>query len=344
MVSDESKDFQFPVCLSRSKPPPEPDRPVVGNVPPRLSRPAPDIWAPGARAPFVPHGLVWLTDGFNRVGKAHFGAEWIGSEGNYCGNCPAFPRPSAVFEGDSDVVVDFDAYRKGRTTAAAMLGIDLDRRTIPLTNREWCEATDRWQLFDACGPGLIRRREAVVDIIHRALADRDLVAMICPEGSDPIAVKKAAWNCSRDKVWKRLTTGSLADADPFCPPIIFFFHEETLETFLAELSVQCGANEGEQTSDARPHVRARTVDPLETTPKRVPERDIAEWIKEAVSNRVRIGKTIEGLASRFPDHQQPGRDEMRRRHRAQWEEVHGAGSYPSPGKPARPEAQQSQET
>lgn len=233
-MSDESEDFEFPIRFERGSRP-QPDRPVRGNVPPKAPDGV-DIWAPDAPSAFVPHGLVSVLDAFERIGAAKFGDQWTGAEGAYRGNLPAFPRTTAVFKGDSDLVIDPVAYGQGRSAVLSLLKKDgHERLNIPLTNAQWCEATDLWQMYETHGASLTSRREAVVDHIHRALAEGDLLAVTCDENGHLESVLQAAWNCPRKRVWLRLRTASLAPAvEPFFARKAWFFEGEKLEAFVSD--------------------------------------------------------------------------------------------------------------
>ena len=234
-MPDESEDFKFPKRLKRGNRP-QPDRPVRGNVP-RMMPKGVDIWSSDAKPDFVPNSLVSVLDAFERIGKAKFGDEWTGFEGAFRGNQPAFPHPNIVFKGDSDLVADPVAYRKGRPIVLSLLRSDThERHNIPLTNAQWRKATDLWQMYETHGGSLLSRREAVTDHIHRALADGDLVAVICDENGRLRSILKEAWNCHRKKVWLRLRTASMTDAPPAAEPFfarkVWFFDGKRLEAFV----------------------------------------------------------------------------------------------------------------
>jgi len=172
----------------------------------------------------------------------------------------------------------------------ALLGHPTDR-TSTLSNSEWCEATDRWQLFETYGPSLVRRREGTIDLIHRALADGELVAVICRADGELLRVKETAWNCDRSIVWKRLKCGSLADVDgtpaaAFCPPITFFFDGKTLKNFSAALAEAPDTATGKKSQ--KPAEKSEL--PYNRSSK---WEEIEEWYKERVSTAPPGGYTRE---------------------------------------------------
>lgn len=203
----------------------EPNRPVrkVGR---QRARPVPDvpiqqanrfvlnpqpvrnIWRHKEQWPFVPSGFLYVPDAFDQIGEMLYGDEWTGEEGKFRQNVGRFPKPSQVFQGDTDVVADLEKYREGRLAVGLLLGIDMSRHSSMLSNREWCEATDIWYHFDAGGPLLLRRRAAVIEFIHRHAEAGDLIFYIRREG-EMLRVRRSAWNVEPPEVQGRIELGLL---------------------------------------------------------------------------------------------------------------------------------------
>ena len=248
MDGADKREFDFPVRIAR-KPAAQADRPLRGDISVALPQREPDIWTDKTTWPFVPSGFLFVPDVLNRVGAAHFGAEWLGIEGIYSGSVSEFPRPKVVFDGDTDVILGREAYEAGKASVASMLHIDLSRRIDPFPNQEWCEASDRWRRLDVSGPLLERRRNEVIDVIHRAAEAGALVFYLKQNGHMP-AIKRSAWNVEAEAVRARFRQGSI----PAMPAVVravamggkfipFFANQAELEAFLGgkDLSDRTGA-------------------------------------------------------------------------------------------------------
>jgi len=119
MDGADKREFDFPVRIAR-KPAAQADRPLRGDISVALPQREPDIWTDKTTWPFVPSGFLFVPDVLNRVGAAHFGAEWLGIEGIYSGSVSEFPRPKVVFDGDTDVILGREAYEAGKASVASM--------------------------------------------------------------------------------------------------------------------------------------------------------------------------------------------------------------------------------
>ena len=154
-------------------------------------------------------------------------------------------------------------------------------------------------------------------------------------------MERHVWNCERDEFERRITVGLVDTSELGDRAAPFFFEIGELAAFAAELNgtSSTGPRDAKRLIMGKPIEPAVAADQAGATRSgRVPEKEIADWLASAVEQKIRIGPARDELAERFPAHVQPGRKDLRDRHKHLWEERWGAGSYPKPGAPKQKES------